>query len=119
MRVLIVDDSVELRTIIKSVLEAVGCIVDEAKDGLEGLARFLVCEPDVIVTDINMPVMDGLTFVERLREEPQGRLKPILVLSSQSCPQKKARARRSGVQLWMDKPVDFAALAVAVARAAG
>jgi two-component system chemotaxis response regulator CheY len=118
MRVLIVDDSPEMRTIVATVLEAVGFEVDQAKDGLDGLSQYIASEPDMIITDINMPFMDGLAFVERVREEPDGGRIPIFVMSSDGCPAKRARADRCGVRQWMEKPVNVSAMASALMQAA-
>jgi two-component system chemotaxis response regulator CheY len=118
MRVLIVDDSERIRLMVAAVLQAVGCSVVTAANGLSGLAQFRAHAPDAIVTDINMPVMDGLTFVSQVRDQPGGRALPIFVLSSDDCPAKRARAHAYGVNRWMEKPTDLAAMASAVMQSA-
>jgi two-component system chemotaxis response regulator CheY len=114
MRVLVVDDCLQIRTILAHVFRAAGVEVDEAANGQIGLARFLADPPDAVVTDINMPVMDGLTFVERLRGEPVGQSAPVFVFSSDQSLIKRRRAEHLGVRSWTEKPGDYAAFAVSV-----
>ena len=106
MHILVVDDSERVRTVVATILEAAGCRVDQAADGLSGLKQFMAEQPDAIMTDINMPVMDGLSFVARIRAQPGGQALPIFVLSSDECPGKREQARAYGVRRWMEKPID-------------
>ena len=118
MHVLVVDDSERVRTLVATVLEAAGCSVDQAANGVTGLARFKASRPDAIVTDINMPEMDGLTFVSRVRNQPGGEL-PIFVLSSDNSAEKRAQARTFGVRGWMEKPLDIRTMLETVVLSTG
>ena len=119
MRVLVVDDCKGMRTVLSAVLESVGYSVETAADGLSGLARFMADPPDAIITDVNMPVMDGLTFVGEVRRQSRGADLPIFVLSSDGSADKRERARGYGVRRWLDKPADMTAMAAAVLQATG
>ena len=74
--------------------------------------------PDVIVTDINMPRLDGYGFIEGVRADPQRRTIPILVLSTESSPEKKLRAREAGASGWIVKPFSPEKLVAAIRRVA-
>ena len=119
LTVLTVDDSRTMRGLLRSALEAAGFCVIQAEDGRHGLE---VLEsgsaPDVIVTDINMPRLDGFGFIEAVRADPERRFTPILVLTTESDAEKKARARSAGATGWIVKPFDPAKLADAVRRVA-
>lgn len=110
MRVLIVDDSAQIRTMLSRILAIAAIEVVEAVDGLDGLQRLSEGVLDAIMTDINMPRMDGLSFIEEVRQTVNGRDLPIFVLSSETCPSKVARAVRCGVQGWMIKPLSAACI---------
>lgn len=104
MRVLIVDDCSTMRTVLACVFTALGFSVCEAEDGSAALELCLIVRPDAVVTDVNMPVMDGLTFLERLREHPWARDLPIVVFSADEHDEtKRDRCRRAGVAAWLSK----------------
>ena len=117
--VLTVDDSRTMRELLRSALEAAGFDILQAEDGRHGLD---VLEegpaPDVIITDINMPRMDGFGFIEAVRADPGRRFTPILVLTTESDAEKKARARAAGATGWIVKPFDPKKLVDAVRRVA-
>jgi two-component system chemotaxis response regulator CheY len=114
--VLTVDDSSAMREILRLVLTAAGFGVAQAEDGVHGLGMLGGAAPDVIITDINMPRMNGFGFIEAVRRNPRYRGVPILVLSSENDPQKKARARAAGAVGWIVKPFTPAKLLDTVDR---
>jgi two-component system chemotaxis response regulator CheY len=119
MRILTVDDSRTMREMLKRALQDGGYTVVQAEDGVHGLEVLQSMEmPDVIITDVNMPRMDGLTFIEEVRSNPAFRGIPILVLSTESDLEKKARARKAGATGWIVKPFDPAKLVDAIRRVA-
>ncbi len=96
-------------------LSNAGFSVVLASDGLEGLEQLTRLRPDVIITDVNMPRLDGLGFIERAREN-LARSTPILVLTTESDPAQKARARAAGATGWIVKPFNPVQLVEAVQR---
>ena len=119
MTILTVDDSRTMREMLRRALEESGFNVVQAEDGVHGLEVLDGMEhPDVIITDVNMPRMDGLTFIEEVRSEHARRVIPILVLSTESDVEKKARARKAGATGWIVKPFDPVKLVDAIRRVA-
>ena len=102
--VLAVDDSRTMRDMITLALKNEGFEVTTADDGLHGLAVLNGFQPDVIITDINMPRMDGFGFIDAVRGREESRLTPILVLTTESSEDLKARARNAGATGWIVKP---------------
>jgi two-component system chemotaxis response regulator CheY len=95
-----------------------GFRVVQAEDGVHGLEVLRDESPNVIVTDINMPRMDGFGFIENVRSDSRHRAIPILVLTTESDVEKKNRARRAGATGWIVKPFDPIRLVDAVRRVA-
>jgi two-component system, chemotaxis family, chemotaxis protein CheY len=116
--ILTVDDSRTMRQMLLAALDAAGFLVVQAEDGVHGLEVLRGCDPDVIVTDVNMPRMDGLEFIEKVRADASRRAIPILVLTTESDAEKKARARRAGATGWIVKPFDPRKLVDAINRVA-
>ena len=114
--ILAVDDSLSMRLLLRSALSAPGFAVREAEDGLAALDRLGENAPDLVITDINMPRLDGYGLIAAMRAEPRWRDLPILVLSTESGDEKKARARAAGATGWIVKPFDPDKLAAAVRR---
>ena len=115
-RILTVDDSVTMRNLLRAVLSTAGFNIVQAEDGVKGLEALNGDQFDVIVTDINMPNMDGFTFIEHLRARPDNKSTPVLVLTTESDPEKKARARAAGATGWIVKPFDPAKLLATINR---
>jgi two-component system, chemotaxis family, chemotaxis protein CheY len=111
-RILIVDDAARVQTYYRSALEAHGFEVEEALNGLEGLEKILLQSFDLAIVDINMPQMDGFTFLRALRskELPVSAI-PVLVTSTEAGPQDMAAARSAGANYYLVKPVKQEALA--------
>ena len=103
--VLTVDDSRAIREMLRLALTEAGFRVVQANDGAHGLDVLEVERPDLIVTDINMPVMDGFGFIENVRRRAAHRATPILVLTTEVDAEKRLRARQAGATGWIVKPV--------------
>lgn len=116
--ILTVDDSRTMREMLRRALQAAGFNVVQAEDGVHGIEVLQGLEPDVIITDVNMPRMDGLTFIEEVRGDRERRTIPILVLTTESDAEKKARARSAGATGWIVKPFDPVKLVDAINRVA-
>ncbi|MCB1425191.1 MAG: response regulator [Zhengella sp.] len=117
-KILAVDDSRTMRLMIEDCLAMAGYEVVTAVDGQDGLSKLDGGVPDVIITDINMPVMDGFAFIEAVRKEGPASRVPILVLTTESSPEKKQRARASGATGWIVKPFMPDKLIAAIERVA-
>ncbi len=104
IKVLTVDDSRTMRDMLRLALAGGGFTVTQAVDGEHGLEVLNESGADVIITDINMPKLDGFGFIERVREDAAYRATPILVLTTESDPAKKVRAREAGATGWIVKP---------------
>jgi two-component system chemotaxis response regulator CheY len=118
LTVLTVDDSRTMRDMLRLALDQAGFLVIQAEDGVHGLEVLETERPDVIVTDINMPRMDGFGFIEGVRADERNRAIPILVLTTESDGEKKARARQAGATGWIVKPFDPVKLVEAIRRVA-
>ncbi|MGH6744566.1 two-component system chemotaxis response regulator CheY [Novosphingobium sp. PhB57] len=114
--ILTVDDSASMRMLLKASLAAQGFRVEAADDGEHGLERMHEVKPDLLITDINMPKMDGFELIEAVRSVPEFRGTPILVLSTEFSDEKKTRAREAGATGWITKPFEAAKLGAAVRR---
>jgi len=114
--VLTVDDSASIRGLLRLTLEGAGYEVVQAVDGRAGVDWLEAHVPDAIITDINMPRLDGFGLIEAVRGMPRLAHTPILVLSTESEGEKKDRARRAGATGWIVKPFDAPRLLQAVAR---
>ncbi|HLK23952.1 MAG TPA: response regulator [Caulobacteraceae bacterium] len=116
--ILTVDDSRTMRDMLRLALAEAGFKVVQAIDGAEGLERLASDGADVIITDINMPNLDGLGFIERVRADQRHRAIPILVLTTESEPDMKERARQAGATGWIVKPFNPGKLVDAIRRVA-
>lgn len=102
--ILTVDDSASIRQAIKIALISEGFQVTEAENGVEGLNKAAAGNFSLIITDLNMPVMDGLTMIRNLRAKPAHAGVPILFLTTESDAGVKAEARAAGATGWLTKP---------------
>lgn len=116
--VLIVDDSRTMRDMLTMALAEADFTVVQACDGRHGLEMLATVEPDVILTDINMPNLDGFGFIEEVRQQDRHQTTPILVLTTESEADKKDRARLAGATGWIIKPFEPDRLVEAVRRVA-
>jgi len=104
--ILTVDDSASIRATIKIALSGAGYSVAEADNGANGIAQANAGNYDLIITDLNMPVMDGLTMIEELRKLPAHTGVPIIFLTTESDEGMKQRAKAAGATGWLTKPFD-------------
>lgn len=116
--VLTVDDSRTMRDMLRLALTDASFTVVQAVDGVHGLEVLNDSTPDVIITDINMPNLDGFGFIEGVRRSQRHGTVPILVLTTESDQDKKQRARSAGATGWIVKPFDPVKLIDAVRRVA-
>lgn len=105
-RILTVDDSASIRLTTNVALSTAGYSVSEAVNGADGLAKAHAERFDLIVTDLNMPIMDGLTMIEELRKIPSQTGIPIIFLTTESDAALKTRAKNAGATGWLTKPFD-------------
>jgi len=105
-RILTVDDSASIRLTTNVALSTAGYSVSEAVNGADGLAKAQAERFDLIVTDLNMPIMDGLTMIEELRKIPSQTGIPIIFLTTESDAALKTRAKNAGATGWLTKPFD-------------
>ncbi len=118
--ILTVDDSRTMRDMLMMALSDAGFTVVQAVDGADGLEVLgaHADEVDVIITDINMPRMDGFGFIENVRRDERHRATPILVLTTESDLSKKDKARQAGATGWIVKPFNPVKLVEAIRRVA-
>ncbi len=117
--VLNVDDSSTVRKMVSMSLSSAGFEVTEAVDGQDGLNKAKAKTFDVILTDQNMPHMDGLTLAKSLRALPQYKTTPIIMLTTESDESKKSEGRAAGVNAWLVKPFDPQVLVGALKKLLG
>ena len=118
-RILAVDDSPSIRKMLGFTLRSAGYEVVEAEDGQDGLEMARLGPVNLVLTDQNMPRMDGLTLVKSLRALPEYKTAPILMLTTESSDQMKAQGRAAGATGWMVKPFDPARLLDVVKKVLG
>ena len=104
--ILAVDDSASMRQMVAFSLKTAGHNVTEAADGLAGLSAAKARQFDLIITDVNMPVMDGITMAKQVRALPNYKMTPILMLTTESDNSKKMEGKAAGVTGWIVKPFD-------------
>lgn len=102
--ILAVDDSVTMRQTIATALEKEGYVIALASDGVEALKKLDGGRFHVIITDINMPNMDGIRLIQEIRNLPAHRFTPIIVLTTESQPEKKEAGKNAGATGWIVKP---------------
>jgi two-component system, chemotaxis family, chemotaxis protein CheY len=114
--ILAVDDSKSLRQAVVLTLERAGYEVVQAEDGRDGLAKALERHFDLVLTDHNMPNMDGLSLVRELRARGEYSKTPILVLTTEASDEMRQRGRAAGATGWLVKPFDPSRLVDVVRR---
>lgn len=102
-QVLIVDDSLTVRMYHRQILEKEAFEIDEAENGMEALEKIAFKNYDLFIVDINMPVLDGYSFVKRLREEHESNV-PVVMVSTEAESKDKELAYQSGANLYLVKP---------------
>jgi two-component system chemotaxis response regulator CheY len=117
--VLTVDDSASIRQMVAFTLKSAGYTVIEAADGQEGLDKAKTNAVNLVLTDQNMPKMDGLTLIKTLRGLPQYRSTPILMLTTESSDAMKSQGKAAGATGWLVKPFDPQKLLEVVKKVVG
>jgi len=102
--VLVVDDSTSMRQMVSFTLKEAGFDVIEGTNGQEALANAQGKSLNLVVTDLNMPVMDGMTLIRNLRAKPEFKFTPILMLTTESQQEKKMEGKAAGATGWIVKP---------------
>jgi len=115
-RILAVDDSPSMRQLVKLALASGGHEVDVATDGVEALQAAERQQFDVVITDVNMPNMDGISLVRELRRLANYRFVPLLMLTTESTSERKQQGKEAGATGWLVKPFDPARLLSIVAK---
>ena len=118
-KILIVDDSKAIRQSISYVLEQNGYQVAEAEDGLDALERLEAAPVDLIITDVNMPNMNGIELIEAVRADTRAAAVPILVLTTESGSSVLEKGKAAGASGWIVKPFSTDKLVAAVSKVLG
>ncbi|MDA8088614.1 MAG: response regulator [Nitrospiraceae bacterium] len=102
--VLIVDDSATMRQVVSFALKDAGFEVISAVDGKDAIAKLGVAKSDLIITDLNMPNLNGIELIKQVRQTPGHKFTPIIMLTTESQESRKAEGRQAGVSGWIVKP---------------
>ena len=114
--VMVVDDSGSFRMVVKLALQKAGYQVVEAVDGQDAADKLNSQRPNLIVCDVNMPRMDGLSFARQMKASPTHKFTPIIMLTTEAQEAKKAEGKAAGVRAWITKPFQPSQLVDAVNR---
>ena len=104
--ILVVEDSATTRKFLRLSLESESLRVCEAADGIEALELLAQVKPDLFLVDLNMPRMDGLTLVQRLRANPDYTVTPIVMLTTQNTAEDRRNGYAAGVNVYLTKPIE-------------
>lgn len=104
-KILAVDDSSVIRNILGTILRSNGFLVDTAVNGIEGLEKIYTNDYGLIISDINMPKMDGLTMIQTLRSNEEYKDIPIIILSTEEEEEDRERGLQAGANIYLTKPV--------------
>ncbi|WP_433046890.1 response regulator [Dactylosporangium sp. CS-033363] len=114
--VLIVDDSASVRQVVAIALKGAGYEVIDAVDGQDALRKLGGKRVHLVISDVNMPNMDGITLVGEIRKQPEHRFTPIIMLTTESQEEKKRQAQAAGAKAWVTKPFQPAQMLAAVSK---
>ena len=117
--VLIVDDSSSMRQMVRFTLEEEGYTVEEAVDGQDAAGKISGVAPELVITDINMPNMDGIGLIKEIRANSQFKFVPIIVLTTESEQAKQDEGKSAGATAWLVKPFTPEKLIETVKKVAG
>ncbi len=101
---LVVDDSASMRQLVSSTIKEAGYEVVEAENGTDALSKLNNGKVDMVITDLNMPDMDGIELIKKLRSLPEYRFAPIIMLTTESQEDKKREGKQAGASGWIVKP---------------
>jgi two-component system chemotaxis response regulator CheY len=114
--IMVVDDSSSMRQMVNFTLASAGYVVVEAADGADGLAKSTAQKVDLFITDLNMPNMNGIELTRQLRAVAAYRFTPIVLLTTESQPEKKMEGKAAGVTGWIVKPFQVEQLLAVVKK---
>ena len=114
--IMIVDDSTSLRQVVAITLKGAGYDVLEARDGEDALAKLTGQKIHLIISDVNMPIMDGFTFVRAAKQLAAYRFTPVIMLTTEAQESKKQEGKDAGAKAWMVKPFQPGQMLAAVSR---
>ena len=115
-QILVVDDSASMRNMVTATLQSAGHQVQSAGDGQAALTIAKTAKFEAVVTDLNMPIMDGIELVRHLRTLPDYKYTPILLLTTESSADKKTQGKQTGATGWLVKPFNPEKLLATVAK---
>lgn len=102
--ILVVDDSASIRQVVSMTLKGAGYTTIEANDGKDALTKLVGNRVHLIISDVNMPNMDGLTLLKELKTRPDTKFTPVIMLTTESEATKKEQGRAAGAKAWVVKP---------------
>ncbi|QJE01197.1 response regulator [Massilia forsythiae] len=114
--IMVVDDSLSIRQVVGIALRQAGYEVIEGCDGKDALAKLTGQKVNLIISDVNMPNMDGIAFLRELKTRPAYKFTPVLMLTTESQEEKKEQGKAAGARAWMVKPFKPEALLAAVQK---
>ena len=114
--IMVVDDSASLRQVVAIALKGAGYDVTEACDGKDALSKLNGQKVHLVISDVNMPNMDGITFVKELKKNPSYKFTPVIMLTTESQEGKKKEGRAAGARAWVVKPFKPEQMLSAVAK---
>ena len=115
-RILVVDDSASVRTVAGIALREAGYEVIEATNGQEGLKKLDGARFHLVISDVNMPVLDGIGFLKQIKNHPTYRFTPVIMLTTEAGEDKKQEGRAAGAKAWIVKPFQPKVLLDAVSK---
>jgi two-component system, chemotaxis family, chemotaxis protein CheY len=115
-KILVVDDSNSIRDMVNFTLKSAGYETQEARDGQDGLNKAKASAFDLVITDVNMPIMDGITLCQELRKLPNFKFTPILMLTTESSGDMKLKGKAAGATGWLVKPFNPEKLLATIKR---
>ncbi|WP_404362972.1 response regulator [Marinobacter sp.] len=117
--ILIVDDSASIRQVVSLTLKGAGFEVIEACDGRDALSKLTGQRVHLMISDVNMPNMDGLTFLKEVKSRPEYKFTPVIMLTTESAEDKKMQGQAAGAKAWMVKPFQPQQMLAAVNKLVG
>ncbi len=114
--IMIVDDSASLRQVVGIALKGAGYDIIEACDGKDALSKLTGQKIHLIISDVNMPNMDGITFVTEAKKKPEYKFTPVIMLTTEAGEDKKQAGQAAGAKAWVVKPFQPAQMLAAVSK---
>ena len=115
-KILLVDDSASVRQVAGIALRQAGYETIEACNGQEALAKLAGERVHLIISDVNMPVMDGITFLKEVKKQPECKFTPVIMLTTEAGTDKKQEGRAAGAKAWIVKPFQPQTMVDAVSK---